>query len=248
MPSCRLLVPAEPRNPGQRWLRGASRSAAQRNGLDSQSTAGIRFQPSAVVYGWVDGAVYGCVDGVLCVRRQPDYWPEGFALDMPVEETTKLFLDRLREFPPARPFRMRVGEVTPLGLVLTGATHENEQSVRALRDAFTVLLDIAIRTIRLHLPHHARLFEELAVRRQPTGPRSRTSHVHSPRRSTWWSLAPRLLHLSRHDRIQAAEISRLKRDVPRLAATHSSGFSSPSTVGISSETVGWICIARWMTV
>jgi hypothetical protein len=169
---------------------------------------------------------------------------------MPVEETTKLFLDRLREFPPARPLRMRVGEVTPLGLVLTGATHENEQSVRALRDAFTVLLDIAIRTIRLHLPHHARLFEELASWRCR---RSLPAALEDVARALAAEidvveLGARLLHLSRHDRIQAAEISRLKRDVPRLAATHSSGFSSPSTVGISSETVGWICIARWMTV
>jgi hypothetical protein len=33
---------------------------------------------------------------------------------------------------------MRVSEVTPLGLVLTGATQQDEQSVRALRDALTV--------------------------------------------------------------------------------------------------------------
>jgi len=29
---------------------------------------------------------------------------------------------------------------------------------------------------------------------------------------------------------------------------HTSGFSSPSMVGISSDTVGWMCTARWITV
>lgn len=30
--------------------------------------------------------------------------------------------------------------------------------------------------------------------------------------------------------------------------TDSSGFNSPKIVGMSSDTVGWICIARWSTV
>ncbi len=29
---------------------------------------------------------------------------------------------------------------------------------------------------------------------------------------------------------------------------HTSGFSSPSIVGISSDTVGWMCTARWSVV
>ncbi len=87
-----------------------------------------------VFQGTIDTVFQGTIDE----RRKPDYWPKGIALDVPEEETTKLFLDRLREFPPAPPFRMRVTEVTPLGLVLTGATQEDEHGVRALRDALTV--------------------------------------------------------------------------------------------------------------
>ncbi len=30
--------------------------------------------------------------------------------------------------------------------------------------------------------------------------------------------------------------------------TYRNGFSSPSNVGISSVTVGWMCTARWITV
>ena len=33
-----------------------------------------------------------------------------------------------------------------------------------------------------------------------------------------------------------------------VAAQGSSGFRSPSMVGISSDTVGWMCTARWITV
>lgn len=35
---------------------------------------------------------------------------------------------------------------------------------------------------------------------------------------------------------------------PAMPGSQVSGFRSPSTVGISSETVGWMCIARWITV
>jgi len=72
--------------------------------------------------------------GIIEDRRKPDYWPQGVALDMPVEETTTLFLQRLASLPPAPLFRMKLASVTPLGLVLTGAAPEDERTVRALRD------------------------------------------------------------------------------------------------------------------
>lgn len=72
--------------------------------------------------------------GIIEDRRKPDYWPQGVSLDMPVQATTTLLLDRLATFPPAEPFRMKVASVTPLGLVLTGATDKDERTVRTLRD------------------------------------------------------------------------------------------------------------------
>lgn len=75
--------------------------------------------------------------GVIEDRRKPDYWPRGIALDAQVEETTRLFLDRLAALPPTPSFRMKMVSVTPLGLVLTGATPEDERCVRALRDTLT---------------------------------------------------------------------------------------------------------------
>lgn len=75
--------------------------------------------------------------GIIDTRRVPVYWPEGIALDMPVDETTQLFLSRLADFPPAPPFRMRVKEVTPLGVTVVGATAEDEAAIRSFRDALT---------------------------------------------------------------------------------------------------------------
>ncbi len=73
--------------------------------------------------------------GIIEGRRKPGYWPEGMPLDTAIDETTALFLDRLSTFPRADPFRMKVVSVTPLGLVLAGATESDEKMMRALRDA-----------------------------------------------------------------------------------------------------------------
>lgn len=75
--------------------------------------------------------------GVLENRRLPDYWPAALPLDAPLEETTDYFLQRLAGFQGPGPFRMRIAEVTPLGLTLTGATEEDERVARAWRDALT---------------------------------------------------------------------------------------------------------------
>lgn len=72
--------------------------------------------------------------GTIESRRKPEYWPEGMSLDAPVEEATALLLDRLEAFPAAEPFWMKVASVTPLGVVLTGATDKDERTVRTLRD------------------------------------------------------------------------------------------------------------------
>ncbi|MGO4831797.1 DUF1868 domain-containing protein, partial [Rhizobiaceae sp. 2RAB30] len=73
--------------------------------------------------------------GVIEGRRKADYWPEDIPLDMAIEETTPLLLDRLSTLPQAEPFRMKIVSVTPLGLVLAGASERDETVVRALRDA-----------------------------------------------------------------------------------------------------------------
>lgn len=76
--------------------------------------------------------------GTIEGRRKPAYWPQELACEAPIDETTAFFLDRLKTFPKASEFRMRPVEVTPLGVVVTGATLADERNIRALRDRLTV--------------------------------------------------------------------------------------------------------------
>nr|WP_180883023.1 DUF1868 domain-containing protein [Mesorhizobium loti] len=75
--------------------------------------------------------------GTIEGRRKSAYWPRELASEAPIDETTTFFLDRLKAFPKASEFRMRPVEVTPLGVVVTGATLGDEQIIRALRDRLT---------------------------------------------------------------------------------------------------------------
>lgn len=75
--------------------------------------------------------------GTIEGRRKPDYWPQELASEAPIDETTTFFLGRLKAFPAVSAFRMRPVEVTPLGVVVTGATLEDERNIRALRDRLT---------------------------------------------------------------------------------------------------------------
>ena len=72
--------------------------------------------------------------GTIEGRRAEDFWPEGMDLDAPIDETTRILDTRLEDFAPAEPFAVKLVEVTPLGLVVAGATPEDERKLRALRD------------------------------------------------------------------------------------------------------------------
>lgn len=76
--------------------------------------------------------------GTIEGRRQRHFWPEDLPADASIDDTTRLFLQRLEDFPRAQPFRMKLASITPLGLVLTGATEQDERAVRKLRDELTV--------------------------------------------------------------------------------------------------------------
>lgn len=77
------------------------------------------------------------LQGITDDGRTKDCWPAGLPLDASVEETTSYFLERLEDFPKAPHLRMKPIEVTPLGLVLTGATSGDESAIRSLRDDLT---------------------------------------------------------------------------------------------------------------
>ncbi|QDZ00697.1 DUF1868 domain-containing protein [Nitratireductor mangrovi] len=79
--------------------------------------------------------------GTIEGRRGPDYWPAGLSADMPIDDTTEWFAARLRGLPPAPSFRMRPVQMTPLGLVVAGATDADEKAIRGWRDRLTALFD-----------------------------------------------------------------------------------------------------------
>ena len=73
--------------------------------------------------------------GVLETRRREQYWPEGFDLDAPVDDVTAAYLERFAGFPDHGAFSVRVDAMSPLGLVVCGATPEDEATMRRWRDA-----------------------------------------------------------------------------------------------------------------
>lgn len=73
--------------------------------------------------------------GVIETQREPEYWPAELSVDAPLDHVTDYFAGRLAGFEGPGPFAMRIAEVTPLGLILTGATETDEKTARAWRDA-----------------------------------------------------------------------------------------------------------------
>ncbi|WP_421853216.1 DUF1868 domain-containing protein [Oricola sp.] len=76
-------------------------------------------------------------EGVLETRRLPNHWPERVSLDAPLETVTDHLADRLARFEGPGPFQMRIAEVTPLGLMLTGTTSAAEGTARRWRSGLS---------------------------------------------------------------------------------------------------------------
>lgn len=76
--------------------------------------------------------------GVIDTGRTEDYWPAGEDRTAPIEAMTDLFLERLRPLPPAPAFKVKVIDILPTGLRLTGATEGDEATLRGWRDALTI--------------------------------------------------------------------------------------------------------------
>ena len=81
-------------------------------------------------------------EGVVETRRLASHWPAGLDPAQPIPQATKAMVARLAGFcaPPA--FAMRVVEVTPFGLHLTGATEADTAHARAWRDALSAALGL----------------------------------------------------------------------------------------------------------
>lgn len=107
------------------WLRGA-----------------LLALPCADHFAFTDVASYHMTvfEGVIETRRTADHWPPDVPLNASIDAVTLAMSARLGGFAAPPAFKMRPVEVTPLGIVLTGATPQDEHVARAWRDALATAL------------------------------------------------------------------------------------------------------------
>ncbi len=74
-------------------------------------------------------------EGVIETRRKPNTWPKDFDLSASVDSATEAILASLAGFSPPPSFAVRVAGLRPTGLILEGASEEDECNMRAWRDA-----------------------------------------------------------------------------------------------------------------
>lgn len=83
-------------------------------------------------------------EGVIETRRLASHWPTGLDPEQAVEAATEAMVARLAGFTAPPAFEMRVVEVTPFGLSLTGATARDEGHVRDWRDGLAAALGLRV--------------------------------------------------------------------------------------------------------
>ncbi len=74
--------------------------------------------------------------GVNDLRRMFPYWPSDMPLDASVDAMTDYYHDRLSAFPALPAFNMQITGLRPVGLVMKGATAEDDRIVALWRDTF----------------------------------------------------------------------------------------------------------------
>jgi hypothetical protein len=72
--------------------------------------------------------------GILDRRRSVPLWPQGIALDTPVEATTELFRKRLEDFVPGPSFAVKATAVFPSGIVVDGVTAADRHALADWRN------------------------------------------------------------------------------------------------------------------
>ncbi|MCA0277513.1 MAG: DUF1868 domain-containing protein [Proteobacteria bacterium] len=78
--------------------------------------------------------------GIIEYRRKPGFWPEGIALDAPIDEMTDIMAERLEQLSVFEPFQVEVTRARPSGLLVEGASERDRKTMRAWRDALAALL------------------------------------------------------------------------------------------------------------
>lgn len=89
------------------------------------------------LYTPVDSLHMTVFEGVIETRRTPEAWPADIDRNDPVDKVTEALATRLASFAPPPDFAVRVEGLRPSGLILKGATAEDEATMRAWREALT---------------------------------------------------------------------------------------------------------------
>ncbi|CAN7622875.1 DUF1868 domain-containing protein [Mesorhizobium sp. LjNodule214] len=76
--------------------------------------------------------------GIIEYRRRLPYWPEDVPLDTSIDDTTRLYQERLQGFEGQGAFKVKVVEVVPTGLTVAGASEDDRRIMQAWRDALSV--------------------------------------------------------------------------------------------------------------
>ncbi|PSH62282.1 DUF1868 domain-containing protein [Phyllobacterium brassicacearum] len=76
--------------------------------------------------------------GIIEYRRALPYWPEDVALGTSIDDMTQLYLKRLGGFEDRGSFKIKVIDITPVGLTVAGATDEDAATIKTWRDALSV--------------------------------------------------------------------------------------------------------------
>ena len=103
--------------------------ATRRRFLDMPEASQLAFTPASSLHMTV-------FQGIIEFRRALPYWPQTMPLDTPIDAMTDYYRDRLSAFPALPGFNMQVTGLRPVGLVLTGATAEDDRIVALWRDTF----------------------------------------------------------------------------------------------------------------
>ncbi|MEW9524838.1 DUF1868 domain-containing protein [Agrobacterium radiobacter] len=103
--------------------------ATRQRFLDTPEAPQLAFTPVSSLHMTV-------FQGIIEFRRALPYWPENMPLDTPIDVMTEYYRQRLSAFPALPAFNMQVTGLRPVGLVMKGATVEDDRIVALWRDTF----------------------------------------------------------------------------------------------------------------
>lgn len=76
-------------------------------------------------------------DGVIETERARGSWPEGMDTSLPIKKVSQALVPRLKDFSAPEGFDVAIQAMRPTGLVLRGATSDDEAKMRAWREGLT---------------------------------------------------------------------------------------------------------------